>query len=141
MKKYFSCFLLLAACLAFALPAQSVRPGQPSSTAEWVCFYRSIAAMHPDPKLRNPDDLAEKLCWWPANFPDNYAGAREVIDKNGVVFAAYFMINVRTHHVDGALKRAANDGVTQVVILGAGFDSRAYRFRSAYPQLRFFEVD
>jgi methyltransferase (TIGR00027 family) len=28
-----------------------------------------------------------------------------------------------------------------VVILGAGFDSRAYRFRQAYPKLRFFEVD
>jgi methyltransferase (TIGR00027 family) len=28
-----------------------------------------------------------------------------------------------------------------VVVLGAGFDSRAYRFRTAYPALRFFEVD
>lgn len=133
--------LLLALCASVPQPAQAVRTGQPSSTAEWVCFYRGIAAMHPDPKLRNPDDLAEKLCWWPANFPPNYAGAREVIDKNGIVFAAYFMINVRTHYIDAALKRAAGEGVTQVVILGAGFDSRAYRFRQAYPQLRFFEVD
>lgn len=133
--------LLLAAGALAAAPVQAVRPGQPSSTAEWVCLYRGIAAMHPDPKLRNPDHLAEHLCWWPQNFPPNYAGAREVIDKNGVVFAAYFMINVRTHYIDAALRRAADEGITQVVILGAGFDSRAYRFRQAYPQMRFFEVD
>jgi methyltransferase (TIGR00027 family) len=28
-----------------------------------------------------------------------------------------------------------------VVVLGAGFDSRAYRFRASHPSLRFFEVD
>src|SRR5215212_6051508 len=125
MSKSSACFLLFAACAAFSHLGQAVRPGQPASTAEWVCLYRGIAAMHPDPKLRNPDDLAEKLCWWPANFPPNYAGAREVIEKNGIVFAAYFMINVRTHYIDAALKRAAAEGATQVVILGAGFDSRA----------------
>jgi methyltransferase (TIGR00027 family) len=63
------------------------------------------------------------------------------MDRHGDAYAAYFVINARTHHIDAALKRAAADGVTQVVILGAGFDSRAYRFRQAYPQLRFFEVD
>jgi methyltransferase (TIGR00027 family) len=51
------------------------------------------------------------------------------------------MINVRTHYIDAALKRAVADGATQVVILGAGYDSRAYRFRQAYPQVKFFEVD
>ena len=75
------------ACACAIQPAQAVRPGQPASTAEWVCLYRAIAAQHPDPKLRNPDDLAEKLCWWPPMFPDNYAGARKVIDDRGVVFA------------------------------------------------------
>ena len=55
--------------------------------------------------------------------------------------AAYFMINVRTHYIDAALKRAVADGAAQVVILGAGYDSRAYRFRQAYPQVKYFEVD
>jgi len=132
------CFALAALC---ALPALAVRPGQPSTTAEWVCAYRGIAAQHPDPKLRNPDDLAGKLCSRPGVFPHDYAGARRVIDASGVMYAAYFMINVRTHYIDAALKRAAADGATQVVILGAGYDSRAYRFREAFPQLRFFEVD
>jgi methyltransferase (TIGR00027 family) len=118
-----------------------VRPGQPSSTAEFVCSYRGIAAQHPDPKLRNPDYLAEKLCGRIAMFPQDYAGARRVIDDNDTMFSAYFVINVRTHYIDAALKRALADGATQVVVLGAGYDSRAYRFREAFPKVRFFEVD
>jgi len=135
------CFAAAALCALQAPAALAVRPGQPSTTAEWVCAYRGIGAQHPDPKLRNPDYLAEKLCSRPGVFPLDYAGARKVIDDNGVTYAAYFMINARTHYIDAALKRAVADGATQVVILGAGFDSRAYRFREAFPEVRFFEVD
>jgi methyltransferase (TIGR00027 family) len=134
-------WFLAAAALCAASAALAVHPGQPSGTAEVVCSYRGIAAQHPDPKLRNPDYLAEKLCSRPGVFPQDYAGSRRVIDGYGVTFAGYFMINVRTHYIDTALKRAVADGATQVVILGAGYDSRAYRFRQAYPQLQFFEVD
>jgi methyltransferase (TIGR00027 family) len=135
------CFAVATLCAIPVPTALAVRPGQPSTTAEWVCAYRGIAAQHPDPKLRNPDDLAQKLCSRPSMFADDYARSRRVIDDNGVMYAAYFMINVRTHYIDAALKRAISDGATQVVVLGAGYDSRAYRFRQAYPQLRFFEVD
>lgn len=135
------CFAVATLCAVPAPTALAVRPGQPSTTAEWVCAYRGIGAQHPDPKLRNPDDLAQKLCSRPGMFADDYARSRRVIDDNGVMYAAYFMINVRTHFIDAALRRAAADGATQVVILGAGFDSRAYRFRATFPQLRFFEVD
>jgi methyltransferase (TIGR00027 family) len=134
-------WLLAAASLCAMQAALAVRAGQPSGTAEIVCAYRGIAAQHPDPKLRNPDDLAEKLCSRPGTFPRDYAGSRAFIDSNGVMYAAYFMINARTHYIDTALRRALADGATQVVILGAGYDSRAYRFRQAYPQVRFFEVD
>ncbi len=45
----------------------------------------------------------------------------------------------RTRFVDGAVLDALARGVMQVVIVGAGYDDRALRFRS--PQVRFFEVD
>jgi len=40
---------------------------------------------------------------------------------------------------DDEVRRAAEGGVGQVVVIGAGYDSRAWRF--ARPSLRFFEVD
>jgi len=133
--------IFLAAAFLIVEVALAVQPGQSSGTAEIVCAYRGIAAQHPDPKLRNPDDLAAKLCFRPPQWPADYEGALAMIRNNPETFAAYYMINVRTHYIDAALKRAAAAGVTQVVVLGAGFDSRAYRFRASYPQLRFFEVD
>jgi methyltransferase (TIGR00027 family) len=46
---------------------------------------------------------------------------------------------VRTRFFDDAVMHALGDGVTQIVILGAGYDTRALRFRT--PGVRFFEVD
>jgi methyltransferase (TIGR00027 family) len=48
---------------------------------------------------------------------------------------------VRTRHIDAALEASLTRGVEQVVILGAGLDSRAYRMRDQYSTVRFFEVD
>jgi methyltransferase (TIGR00027 family) len=42
---------------------------------------------------------------------------------------------------DAALLDAVQDGATQVVVLGAGFDSRAYRFQSQLGNVRVMEVD
>lgn len=46
----------------------------------------------------------------------------------------------RTRLIDDAVTAALRDGVDQVVILGAGFDGRAYRM-PAMAQARVFEVD
>ena len=130
-----------AAWLCGALPALAVPPGAISKTALYVCEHRAIAAQHPDPKLRNPDVFADKLCDRISGLPRSYAEARTYIDNLGATLAPYFFVNARTFYIDAALERAAADGATQVVVLGAGFDSRAYRFHASLPQLRFFEVD
>jgi methyltransferase (TIGR00027 family) len=46
----------------------------------------------------------------------------------------------RTRYIDDVLKRSLEAGIQQVVILGAGFDSRAYRI-AGMDQVRVFEVD
>ena len=48
-------------------------------------------------------------------------------------------MEARTLFFDDAVVGAIDRGVTQVVILGAGYDGRALRFRT--PGVRFFEVD
>ena len=133
-----SLWLMLSASLA-------VEPGEVSWTAQSACFFRATAAQHPDPKLRNPDYLAEKFLgdthwrWTFLNLKDDYEIARMHMKVYGG--CNYYYVNARTHHIDALLKQMADAGATQVIILGAGFDSRGYRFRQAYPRLRFFEVD
>ena len=48
-------------------------------------------------------------------------------------------MEVRTAFFDDEVLEAVTSGVTQVVIVGAGYDGRALRFRR--PGVRFFEVD
>jgi len=133
--------LMVAAAGCGAGGALAVNPGEVSKSAESVCVFRAIAAQHPDPKLRNPDHLAGRLCEGPTPIPRTYDAARSHIDSNGDSYLPYFYVNARTHYIDAALERAARAGITQVVVLGAGFDSRAYRFRESHPGIRFFEVD
>jgi methyltransferase (TIGR00027 family) len=47
---------------------------------------------------------------------------------------------VRTRFIDDALKKALADGIDQVVIVGSGFDTRAYRVPGA-ERAQIFEID
>ncbi|WP_419817904.1 class I SAM-dependent methyltransferase [Glaciibacter flavus] len=49
------------------------------------------------------------------------------------------MMPARASFFDGQLLRALDDGITQVVICGAGYDDRALRFRKT--GVRYFELD
>ena len=114
-----------------------------SITAEGVTAARAIFAQHPDPKVRNDDTLAMKLVapeYWHYSVmhPDFETGMR--ITKAFRIYTNYY-VNARTKHMDGLLREAAAGGAVQVVNLGAGYDSRAYRFHDAMPAVRFFEID
>jgi methyltransferase (TIGR00027 family) len=56
------------------------------------------------------------------------------------MYTSYY-VNARTQHMDAILKNAAADGITQLVNLGAGYDSRAYRFHKDMPKVKFFEIE
>ncbi len=49
-------------------------------------------------------------------------------------------IALRERYIDGTLKNSQAEGLDQVVLLGAGFDTRAYRI-SGIEQTRVYEVD
>jgi methyltransferase (TIGR00027 family) len=51
------------------------------------------------------------------------------------------MMTVRTRFIDEALERAVRGCASQVIILGAGFDSHAYRCQELLANVRVFEVD
>ncbi len=137
---------LMALVLGFPLiapAAWAVESGMLSITAEGVTAARAIFAQHPDPMVRNDDYLAMKLVapeYWHYSLmkPDYRTG---VLITKTFRFDTNYYVNARTKHMDALLKQAANDGATQVVNLGAGYDSRAYRFKDAMPRVRFFEID
>ena len=143
-KRFFIGCLALILCLALITPATwAVESGMLSITAEGVTAARAIFAQHPDKKVRNDDYLAMKMVapeYWHYSVmnPDYDIGV--LVTRTFRIYTNYY-VNARTQHMDALLKQAAEDGATQVVNLGAGYDSRAYRFRDAMPAVRFFEID
>jgi len=118
-----------------------------SRTSIYVAAGRAIGARDPDPSVRNPDYLAEKFLGDPLTLDVDHPAVRALslgYDEamtDGEVVNAVRMMTVRTRFIDDALARAVADGATQVVILGAGFDSHAYRFQDLLAGVRVFEVD
>ncbi|MGD8336281.1 MAG: SAM-dependent methyltransferase [Desulfobacterales bacterium] len=130
--------------LAVCIPAtRALKPGEVSLTAEMLTGLRAIAAMDPDEKVRNPDYLAEKFLtpnfWFFGPLVKDYSKSRAFVKFYRV--NRYFTANAMTWHIDAILQKMAAKNVKQVVNIGAGFDSRPYRFREQMPNVRFFEVD
>jgi methyltransferase (TIGR00027 family) len=129
--------------------AIAVQPVPLSKTSLLAATLRAIGAKHPEPSFRNPDALAARflsaadralLTEFPPEALDlDYDGAlaRLSPQDRGSVTTMF----LRTQHIDAALKDALRDGIRQVIILGAGLDSRGYRFRDQLQGVRFIEVD
>jgi methyltransferase (TIGR00027 family) len=129
-------------------PSPGLGPGRPSRTSIMVAAGRAFGAREPDLSVRNPDWLAERFLG-----PDErelirehpIAGALEQdylqARQNAVVAGTANLMLARTRFVDERLQTALRGGATQVVILGAGFDTRAYRFQDLLKGKKVFEVD
>ena len=63
---------------------------------------------------------------------------REAIKEQALVNGQHL---IRTRFIDERLQSALSRGAAQIVILGAGYDSRAYRMRHLLKNVRVFEVD
>ena len=106
----------------------------PSRTSILVAAARAFASRDPDELVRNPDSLADRLIELSElalilehplsrGLQQNYSEACQ--NPAIVLFASEQLL--RTRLIDEALERAVRNGVTRLAILGAGFDSRAYR--------------
>ena len=122
--------------------------GLPSRTSILTAAARALGSREPDPSVRNPDSLAARLIGPSelaliADHPISRAFDRDVQDamNDPDVFGFAWLMLVRTRHIDAALERAIGAGATQVVILGAGFDTRAHRFADQLQDAAIVEVD
>jgi methyltransferase (TIGR00027 family) len=107
-----------------------------------------LGAREPDESVRNPDYLAERLLGpeeraMVADQPVVEALEMDFADiaKNPEALGSVIMMIIRTRFIEERLEQAIRDGVSQVVILGAGFDTRAYRLTELLQLAHVFEVD
>ena len=120
-----------------------MRAKNQSITAEHNAALRAIESLRP------PE---ERICFDPlARFfvPARLAAAVASIDCGEKLIARWetvvpgicAAILARTGFIDACLGEALQHGLDQVVILGAGFDTRALRFEAARAGVQVFELD
>lgn len=120
-----------------------VKENKPSYTAEVCAAWRAAES-------RKPED--ERVCYDPLarHFIRPKFGiliSSRVLSKIGFWYSdlrfpgAAGELLARTRFIDEYLAACVEDGIEQLVILGAGYDTRPYRFGELKGKVKVFEVD
>ena len=120
-----------------------MKEGKPSFTAEGTVALRAAEWLAPEDKRMCHDPLAKDFV--PTKF--KIIGKSRLLTKvvlwciERLVPGMLGYIVGRTKYIDDYLETRIDDGIEQLVILGAGYDSRAYRFEGLKGKVKVFEVD
>lgn len=116
-----------------------------ASTAEAAAALRAASAHERDERIRGPDKLAASFV---AGGPRLTALVKIPFVRRlapqlaeWLLPGSYWYEIARVRHMDRVLCRELSAGARQLVILGAGFDTRAYRFADRLAGVATFEVD
>lgn len=120
-----------------------MKQDKPSSSAEMVAAVRTTESMRP---------IDEQVCYDP--YAKDFLGPKfTIISKSRLLTkialwkaertdpGAVGCVASRTRYIDDYLRKCIDNGIEQLVILGAGYDSRAYRFDELKGKVRVFELD
>lgn len=111
-------------------------------TAEIVTYARAVGSLYKDPAVRNADHLSRQFL--NTGFSFALRGGLPNVMKvfyDLITPGIYLYLHLRTRHIDAILEAEIKQGIDQLVILGAGYDSRAYRYQPKLKNVRVFELD
>jgi len=111
----------------------------PSGTAMGVAYLRALAALDEREEIRGKDNLA-RIFLTDAKGIDDPATRRFLLDKY-MNHGIYEFLIARTAFFDDEVRRALAENIPQIVFMGAGYDSRPYRFANLIGDTKIFELD
>lgn len=123
-----------------------MRQAAVSRTATLVALYRSIESSRAATTRLFDDPFASAFLGWRFRWALQFSrlpvvgAALPWVLIDGHWAGPRGTVAVRTKYIDDLLEEALRSGVGQIVILGAGFDCRAYRTHGI-DQTRVFELD
>jgi methyltransferase (TIGR00027 family) len=114
---------------------------QPSETAMSVAFCRALAFKEDREEIKGPDYLAESFLKDEAKKILADANSRNWAIQNLVTSPLYGYFISRTAFFDSIFESALKENIPQIVFLGAGYDTRSYRFADKIKETKIFELD
>jgi methyltransferase (TIGR00027 family) len=114
-----------------------MKRNQSSITAQGIALTRYLESRRPAGERVCYDPLAKYFVSWPMKLLGNLFLGYGKRRSPGV----FEFLVARTRYIDDFLHECIRQGIRQLVVLGAGFDSRPYRFEDLEPKVRVFEVD
>jgi methyltransferase (TIGR00027 family) len=115
-----------------------MRKDQASLTAVGIAIARAVESEKPEPERICFDPYARKFVPAWMYFLMSFFIRSGYTDWRGPGINGYLV--ARDRYMDDVLKLYLENNLEQLVLLGAGFDSRAYRFEVA-GRIKIFEVD
>jgi methyltransferase (TIGR00027 family) len=112
-----------------------------SRTAEMTCLSRACSASETNDYYKSDDNIATLLLPNGLKPFIHISLVRRLFTKMVAPNGIYEYVIARTKYIDTAFKRALADQFDQVLIFGAGFDTRALRFQDVMGNSRVFELD
>lgn len=122
-----------------------MRQGHASRTAEYNALFRAFESSLPADRRLLEEPLARSFLGWPLALAARLGavpGLRDWVPRyiDGRWPGVRSSVVARTRLIDDAIAATVGPGTEQFVLLGAGFDTRAYRLPSLRG-LTVFEVD
>jgi methyltransferase (TIGR00027 family) len=114
---------------------------KPSETAMGAAILRFLATLDPRDEIAGPDTLAEIFIPEDRRASLKEPAIRQWAMKNRIPPGMYEFMIARTAFFDQVVQGALRENIPQIVFLGAGYDSRSYRFKEMIQDTRIFELD
>jgi methyltransferase (TIGR00027 family) len=112
-----------------------------SRTADMTCGCRAISYMESNALHKSDDWVAPKLLPRTLQILIRIPIARRFLSRLLGPQGIYEWVIARTKYIDEVFIHASAEGFSQVLLLGAGFDSRGVRFQSELKEAKVFELD
>jgi len=112
-----------------------------SRTAEFTCMVRASSFYEKTPQYKSNDYIAPILV--PKFFLPviKISILRNFFKNRFFPPGMYEYVIARTKYIDSVFQNAMKDGFDQILIFGAGFDSRGVRFATLNKKTNIFELD
>lgn len=114
-----------------------------SSSAQGALRWRAIESLRPNEERICYDSVAGALMgpFWTCMARNRFIKKRLIkqLDRQDTGMANWIL--ARTRYIDDYLQAQIEEGIKQLVILGAGYDTRAYRLHGLEEQMKVFELD